>query len=87
MMHKEGYFGLKRGVIYFCSADSVPNKFEYKLHKHYLVYRKIGRDDAGRKTTWRGVWNSKFYDDSKVWYWPAPIVVDSFLTKKKRKKK
>lgn len=69
-----GYFGLKRGKIYTCSLDdpSFNGKFEYKLHKHYLVYRKRDGEwdyDKGRVSMkWKGVWNSKWYDDGKVLY-------------------
>lgn len=68
------YFGLKRGKVYRCSLDDpgFKGKFEYKLHKHYLVYRKIGGEwDYHRgktSTSWQGVWNPKWYDETKACY-------------------
>lgn len=72
------YFGLKRGKTYLCNLDDADfkGKFEYKIYKHYLVYRKVegewNYDNGKLNNTWRGVWNVKWYDEQQA----------SFLEKK-----
>lgn len=63
-MRTYSYFELTRGTIYSCSLDSNPNLFEYKLYKHYLVYRKTN----GLKDKWTGVWNIDWYNEQKASY-------------------
>lgn len=71
-MRTYSYFELKRGKIYLCNLDNSNYKgsFEYKLYKHYLVYRK--RDGEwnyykGKSCNkWRGVWNVKWYDEQQA---------------------
>ncbi len=68
-MRYHNYFELKRGKIYTCNLDDKDynGKFEYKLYKHYLVYRKRTAESREEKQ-WRGVWNPDWYNDSKAAY-------------------
>ncbi|HEY0751190.1 MAG TPA: hypothetical protein VGD26_08540 [Chitinophagaceae bacterium] len=69
MKRAYNYFELKRNVIYKCNLDSASydGKFEYKLHKHFLVYRPTYGDEK----KWSGVWNSNWYNDTKASYMPT----------------
>jgi hypothetical protein len=78
-MRTYSYFELKRDKVYLCNLDhpKYQGKFEYKLHKHYLVYRKRDGEwcyDTGKvKKSWRGVWNIKWYDEQQAQFLPVEM--------------
>jgi len=61
------YFGLQRYKHYHCTLDKNPEMFIYRLHKHYLQYKKIYQN--GDSDEWAGVWSSDWYNELKASYY------------------
>jgi hypothetical protein len=74
-MRTYNYFELQKGKVYLSNLDNkeFKGKFEYKVYRHYLVYRhreKVWDYEKGRYKVekWKGVWNSDWYNDTKASY-------------------